>query len=527
MSAAKELIFEEEARAKLQAGIQKLAEASAVTLGPKGRYVGLEKSWGPPQVTSDGQTIVSQLDLPDPYEDMGAKIGREAAAKVKEIAGDGTTTTILLLRALVDGGIKNIAAGASPIGLKRGMEKGLTAILEALKKQATPVKSSLDRQAIATISASGDTAIGKRIADAIDRVGEKGAVTIEEGKTLETELEVVEGMRFDRGYLSAHFINDPETLSVVLERPAILIADQKIASIQEILPLLQEISLSGRPLLIIAEDVEGSCLATLVINKLRGSLNVCAVRAPAFGDRRSEILADIATLVAGKCFSEKVGDKLTEAAGPLLGSCDRVIVTKDTTTIVGGAGTAKQIATRVAQIDHEIGVATGDYEKKQLEERKARLQGGVAVIRVGGATEPEMKETKQRMEDSLRATRAAMEEGIVTGGGVALLKAAAAVKALSLEGDEAVGAKLVAAACQAPVRQLAANSGLDGSVILGEMAKLGGEAGLNVEAGVVEDLQEAQVVDAAKVPVAALTHAVSSAGILLLSEVLISDAPEE
>ncbi len=524
---SKELIFEEEARARLQKGVKMLADASSVTLGPKGRNVGLDRGWGAPTITSDGKSIVSEIELQDQYEDMGAKLAQEAAAKVKELAGDGTTTTTLLLDALVDAGIQNIAAGASPIGVKRGMDLALAAVLAQIKKQAIPVKNSADREAIATISASGDVATGRRIAEAIDKVGEKGAVTIEEGKSLETELEVVEGMRFDRGYLSAHFVTDLENLSVVMEQPAILLADQKISSVQELLPVLQGIAASGRPLLIIAEDVESDCLATLVINKLRGTLNVCAVRAPAFGDRRAEILRDIGALVAGKVFSEKAGDALKEASVELLGTSARVIITKDTTTIVGGAGTEKEIGTRVAQIDHEIKAASSDYDKERLQERKARLQGGVAVIRVGGATEPEMKQAKQRMQDSLSATRAAMDEGIVTGGGVALFKAAKAIEGLDLQGDEALGAQIVAKACGAPIRRLALNSGVDGSVVVGEVAKLGGDAGFNAETGQVEDLQKAKVVDPAKVVSAALTHAVSSAGVILLSEVLIGDGEEE
>lgn len=526
-SQAKELIFEHEARQKLAKGIRKLADTVRQTLGPKGRNVGVEQSWGAPKITNDGDSIVKSIELPDQYENMGVATAKEVAAKQKEKCGDGTTTGTLLLDALVQQGIKYIASGASPILLKRGIDKAVEAVVKALEASATPIKGHEKLKSIATVSASGNEEVGESISKALEKVGKEGVVTIEESKTTETTIQIVEGMQFDRGYISPYLCTNQEKMTVEMENPLILITDKKIASIQEMLPLLQHIATSGSPLLIIAEDVEADALATLVVNKLRGILKVAAVKAPGFGDRRKAMLEDLAVLTEATVISEEAGIPLKDATPDLLGSASRVVITKDATTLVGGRGSPEAIEARVKQIDAEHAKTTSSYDKEKLLERKAKLKGGVAVIRVGAATEPELKQKKQAFEDSLNSTTAALAEGVVVGGGVALLRAAAAIESLSLKGDEKLGAELVAKACELPVRQIAENTGEDGSVILAKVKEAKSSFGLNALSGKIEDLLLAEVIDPVKIVKHALLFAASVAGIVLISEVLIGDAPEE
>ncbi len=523
----KEIIFEEEARQKLLSGIKKLADVVAFTLGPKGRNVGLEKSWGAPTITNDGSSIVKDVELKDSFENMGVSIAKEVVQKIKEKCGDGTTTGTLLLRALVDNGIRYISSGASPIGLKRGMEKALDAIIKSIEKMAIPVKDANDIFNIAKVSASGNEEIGKTISEAIEKVGKKGVITIEEAKGTETQIEIVEGMQFDRGYLSAYFCTNQEKMTVEQSKPLIFLVDKKITSVHDILPILQHAATTGKELLIIAEDIEGDALATLVVNKLRGMLRVCAVKAPGFGDRRKAMMQDIAALTGATLIAEDAGFNLKEADPSMLGSADKVQITKDHTTIINGAGDKKKIEERLKQIEAEIKNTTSSYDVEKLEERRAKLSGGVAVIRVGAATEPELKNKKQAFEDSLNSTKAAIEEGIVPGGGVALLRASKAVSNLKLEGDELLGAKLFSIACEAPLRQIAVNAGQDGSVILGEVTKGSTNIGFNAITEKVEDLMKAGVIDPAKVVKNVLIFAASAAGIVLISEALISDAKED
>jgi chaperonin GroEL len=527
MSTAKELVFEEEARNKLREGIDKLADVVGVTLGPQGRNVGLQASWGAPSITNDGNSIVKDIELKDQYANMGVSLAKEVASKMKEKCGDGTTSSILLLRALVNNGVKNIASGSSPIGIKRGMDKALDAILAELDKLAISIQNEKETQNIAIASASGNQAIGTLISDAIKKVTKSGVITIEEGKGTETTIEMVEGMQFDRGYVSAYFATNQETLQTQLSNPRILITDKKLSSIQEILPILQAIASTASELLIIAEDFEADALSTLVVNKLRGTLKVCAVKAPGFGDRRKAMLEDIATLTGATPVFEETGLLLKDATSEVLGSAEKVLITKDKTTLVGGRGNSSAIAARIKQIDAEIKKTTSSYDKEKLEERKAKLSGGVAVIRVGAATEPEMKQKKQAFEDSLNSTRAALEEGIVAGGGAALLAASAAAS-LALNGDEAVGAQIVLKACETPMRQIAANTGHDGSLVLGQvLAANAPNFGFNALNETVEDLVKAGVVDPAKVVKNALRYAVSTASVVLLSEALIGNAAED
>ncbi len=523
-STPKEIIFEDEAREKLLHGVQKLAEVVAYTLGPMGRTVGLEKSWGAPAITNDGGSIVSEINLPDQYEDMGVKLGQEVASKVKELAGDGTTTGILLLRALCEGGLRHITAGGSPITIKRGIEKAASAVVKELERMAKPITSLEDTRNIACVSASGNREIGEMITEALD----KGAVvTIEEGKGTEDLLEVVEGMQFDRGYLSPYFCTNNEKLVVEMASPYILLIDKKVGSIQELLPILQAVAASGKQMLIIAEDVEADALATLVVNRLRGTLKVAAVKAPGFGDRRKAMLQDLAVLTGATVISEETGLQLKEATIEMLGSAEKVVIAKDETVIVKGAGTEEAIDKRIQQIDAERKLASSSYDQEKLDERKAKLSGGVAVVRVGALTEPEMKQKKQMMEDSLSSTKAAIESGIVAGGGVALLGAAKAIDKLGLTGEEALGGLIVKSACEAPLRQLAHNAGIDGSIIIDQVSKAKEGFGLNMTTGEVEDLIKAGIIDPAKVVITALTHAASTAGVILLSEALIADAPDE
>lgn len=523
----KDIIFEEEARTYLLTGIKKLADIVAFTLGPRGRNVGLEKSWGAPTITNDGASIIRDIQLPNKYENMGVAMAKEVVQKIKEKCGDGTTTGALLLRALVETGIKNISSGASPIGLKRGIDKAVEAAVKAIEKAAISVKTKQETSNVATVSASGNREIGDMIAEAMEKVSNSGAITIEEGKTTETTIELVKGMKFDRGYVSPYLCTNLEKMTIEMEHAQILLVDKKISNIHELLPVLQATAAAGKELLIIAEDIEGDALSTLVVNKLRGTLKVAAVKAPGFGDRRKAMLQDIAVLTGATVVSEEIGMSLKEIPASSLGSAEKVNITKEATTIVGGAGQSEQIKARIKQLDAEVAASTSSYDKEKLEERRAKLSGGVAVIRVGAATETEMKQKKQMFDDSLNSTRAALEEGIVPGGGVALLNASKAIKELKLEGDEAVGAKIVLFACEAPLKQIACNAGFDGSVILSEILQSPKNYGLNALTDKVEDLVAAGVIDPAKVVKNTLTYAASTAGIVLLSEALIAEADED
>ena len=527
MSSAKELIFEEEAREKLREGIHQLSEVVSVTLGPKGRNVGLESSWGAPTITNHGNEIIKDVEFKDQYLNMGASMGKEVASKMKEKCGDGTTTSIVLLNALVQNGIKNITSGTSPISLKRGMEKATEAIVEAIEKLSIPVKSDQETRNIATVSAGNNSEVGEMIAEAMKEVGKEGVITIEEGKGTETSLKMVEGMQFDRGYTSAYFCTNAEKMSVEMENPRIIITDKKLSSIQEILPLLQATASKSQELIIIADDIDGDALSTLVINKLRGTLKVCAVKAPGFGDRRKALLEDLAILTGANVISEETGSSLKEATESDLGMAAKVVITKDTTILVGGCGEKSDINERIKRIDAEVQAATSDWEKEKLLERKAKLSGGVAVIRVGAPTEAEMKQKKQLFEDSLNSTRAAHEMGLVPGGGIALLRAATAAEGLKLEDEEKVGADIVIKACLAPVKQIISNCGHDSSVIVEEIRRKSAHYGFNALSEEVEDLIKAGVVDPAKLLIHALRFATSAAGIALLSEVLIGNAEDE
>lgn len=523
----KEIIFEEEARELLYAGIKKLADVVAFTLGPKGRNVGLEKSWGAPTITNDGSSIVKDITLKDQYENMGVSMAKEVVQKIKEKCGDGTTTGTLLLRSLVENGIKQIASGASPISLKRGMDKAVEAVVKEIEKSAIPVKGDKEIENIATVSASGNNEIGKMIADAMKKVGKSGVITIEEAKGTETTIDIVEGMEFDRGYISSYFCTNQDRMTVEMHNADILIVDRKITNVHEILPVLQATAAQAKSLLIIAEDIEGDALSTLVVNKLRGTLKVAAVKSPGFGDRRKALLQDIAVLTGGTVISDDMGMSMKEITPDVLGHVEKVTITKENTVLVNGSGSEEEIKARIKQIENEITATKSSYDKEKLEERKAKLSGGVAVIRVGAATEPEMKQRKQVFEDSLNSTKAALEEGIVPGGGVALLRASEAVKQLKLEGDEGVGAKIVISACEAPLKQIVFNAGQDGLVVLSEVKKAGKNFGYNVLTDKVEDLVTAGVVDPAKVVKNALTYAASVGGIVLISEALIADAPQD
>ncbi len=526
-TAAKELIFEEQARDKLREGIEKLAGVVSVTLGPKGRSVGIEASYGSPNITNDGHTVVQGIEFKDQYVNMGASMAKEVAAKMKEICGDGTTTSILLLKALVQNGIKNVASGSSPILLKRGIDKAVEAVIAQISLSATPIQTDKDIQNIALISGSGDEEIGSFIAEAIKKTGKQGVITVEEGKGTVTAIEIVEGMQFDRGYISSYFCTNAETLSVELTNAKILITDKKISSIQEILTILQSIATTATDFLIIADDIEGDALSTLVVNKLRGTLKVCAVKAPGFGDRRKALLEDIAVVTGATVISEDRGMTLQAASLESLGESEKIVITKDKTLLVGGKGSSDAIKARICQIEAESKLATSSYDKEKLEERKAQLAGGVAVIRIGASTETEMKKKKQVFQDSLNSTRAALEEGIVVGGGLALLQAAASVPQLDLKDEEKIGAHIVLKACEVPFRQIVTNAGFDSSIILQEVSTKGVNFGFNAQTETVEDLLAAGVVDPAKVIKNALKFAASIAGVVLLSEVLIGNAPED
>jgi chaperonin GroEL len=519
--------YDTQAREKLKKGVDKLANAVKVTLGPKGRNVVLDRKFGAPIVTKDGVTVAKEIELEDPFENMGAQMVKEVASKTSEVAGDGTTTATVLAQAIYREGVKNVTAGANPMALKRGIEKAVEAVVEEIKKLSKELPGKTEIAQVGAISANNDKAIGNLIADAMEKVGKDGVITVEEAKTTATTLEVVEGMQFDRGYLSPYFITSPDTMDCLLEEPLILIHDKKISGMKDLLPLLEKIAQLGKPLLIIAEEVEGEALATLVVNKLRGTLKVCAVKAPGFGERRRAMLEDIAVLIAGKVIAEELGVKLENTVISDLGKAKRVTIDKDNTTIVEGAGKTADIKGRINQIKKEIEESTSDYDKEKLQERLAKLAGGVAVINVGAATETEMKEKKARVEDALHATRAAVEEGIIPGGGVAFLRAIPALDRLKLEGDEAIGVSIVKKALEEPIRLIAENSGAEGSIVVNKVKEKEGAFGFNAETGVYEDLMKSGVIDPTKVARIALENASSIASLLVTTEALVAEKPEE
>jgi len=524
---AKQLEFGEDARRRVLAGVVKLSKAVKATLGPKGRNVVLEKKWGAPTVTKDGVSVAKEIELEDKYENMGAQMVKEVASKTSDVAGDGTTTATILAEAIFREGMRNVAAGSNPMALKRGIEKAVDAVVDRLAKMSKQVKNDRDvLRNVATISANGDTEIGNIIAEAMEKVGNDGTITVEEAKGIETTLEIVEGMQFDKGYLSPYFVTNTETMECVLENCYILIHEKKISSLKDLLPLLEQIAKSGKPLLIIAEDVEGEALATLVVNKIRGTIQCCAVKAPGFGDRRKAMLEDIAILTGGLAITEDLGRSLENIALSDLGCAKRVVIDKDTTTIVEGAGKNSDIMGRINLIRRQIEETTSDYDREKLQERLAKLAGGVAVINVGAATEIEMKEKKARVEDALHATRAAVEEGIVPGGGVALLRCQEAIDEIKLEGDELIGAQIVKRALEEPLRQLAANAGDEGATVVQNVKAKKGSIGYNAETGEYEDLLKAGIIDPTKVTRCALQNASSIASLLLTTEVLVAEIPE-
>jgi chaperonin GroEL len=519
--------YEASARERLKRGVDKLSNAVKVTLGPKGRNVVLDKKWGSPTITKDGVTVAKEIDLEDPFENMGAQMVKEVASKTSDVAGDGTTTATVLAQAICREGLKNVTAGSNPMALKRGIEKATQVVIEEIKKQSKPLPGKTEIAQVGTISANNDKTIGDLIADAMEKVGKDGVITVEEAKTTDTTLEVVEGMQFDRGYVSPYFITNPDSMECILEDPLILIHDKKIAVMKDLLPLLEKTAQVGRPLLIISEDVEGEALATLVVNKLRGTLKVCAVKAPGFGDRRKAMLEDVAVLTGGKVISEELGFKLENTVIGDCGKAKRVTVDKENTTIVEGGGKTEDIKGRVNQIKREIDESTSDYDKEKLQERLAKLAGGVAVINVGAATETEMKERKARVEDALHATRAAVEEGIVPGGGVVFLRAIPALEKLKLDGDEAIGAMIVRKALEEPIRLIAENAGVEGSIVVNKVKEGSGAFGFNAETEQYQDLMKAGVIDPTKVTRIALENAVSIASLLITTEALVCEKPEE
>jgi len=525
---SKTLKFQDEARRGLEAGVNKLADAVKVTLGPRGRNVVLEKKFGAPTITNDGVSIAREVELEDPYENMGAQLVKEVATKTNDVAGDGTTTATVLAQALVKEGLRNVAAGANPMALKRGIDKAVEAAVEAIRDQARDIDDRSEIAQVATISANNDKAIGEVLADAIDKVGKDGVVTIEESNTFGMDLDFTEGMQFDKGFLSPYFVTDAERQEAVLEDAYVLFVEGKISSVQDLLPVLEKVMQTSKPLLIIAEDVEGEALATLVVNKIRGTFNSVAVKAPGFGERRKAMLADMATLTGGQVISETVGLKLDSVTIDLLGRARKVVVTKDDTTLVEGAGSEDDVKGRIAQIKREIEETDSDWDREKLQERLAKLAGGVAVVKVGAATEVELKEKKHRIEDALSATRAAIEEGVVPGGGTALLRSRPRVSdvAEKLDGDEATGARSVHLALEAPARLIASNAGFEGAVIVREVESKKGSEGFNAASGEFEDLLKAGVLDPAKVTRAALQNAASIAGLLLTTEAIVADKPE-
>jgi chaperonin GroEL len=524
--ASKLLKFGEEARRGLEAGVDKLAVTVAITLGPKGQNVVLDKKWGAPTITNDGVTIAKEVELEDPWENMGAQLTKEVATKTNDVAGDGTTTATVLARAMVKGGMKNVAAGANPMALKRGIEKAVEAAVEAIKNQAKDVESKDEVAQVASISAA-DATIGATIAEALDKVGKDGVITVEESNTFGIELEFTEGMQFDKGYISPYFVTDPERQEAVIDDPYLLIVNKKISSAQELLPVLEKVLQTGKPLVVISEDVDGEALATLVVNKIRGTFNAIAIKAPGFGDRRKAMLQDIAILTGGQVVSEEVGLKLENVTTDLMGHARKVVVTKDDTTVIEGAGSADEVAGRIKQIQAEIENTDSSWDKEKLQERLAKLSGGVSVIKVGAATEVELKEKKHRIEDAVSATRAAVEEGIVPGGGVTLIRAEGALDKLDLEGDEATGAKIVRAALAEPTRRIAHNAGYEGAVIVSQTRTEGDGRGFNAATGEWVDMMKAGIVDPTKVTRSALQNAASIAAIVLTVESAVVEKPED
>jgi len=524
---AKQIVYAENARQAILRGVNQLADAVKVTLGPKGRNVVLEKKFGGPTITKDGVTVAKEIDLKDPLENMGAQMVREVASKTSDIAGDGTTTATILAQAIFREGVKHVAAGANPMALKRGIDKAVEVAIAEVKKMAKPVSGDMIAQ-VGTISANSDHTIGDTIAEAMAKVGKDGVITVEESKTMATELQTVEGMQFDRGYLSPYFVTDADRMECVMEDPFILIHEKKISNMKDLLPVLEQVARAGRPLLIIAEEVEGEALATLVVNKLRGTLNAAAVKAPGFGDRRKAMLEDIAILTGGKALFEETGIKLDSVQLGDLGRAKRVTIDKDNTTIIDGNGEESAIAGRIKQLRTQIDETTSDYDREKLQERLAKLAGGVAVIKVGAATETEMKEKKARVEDALHATRAAVEEGIVPGGGVALLRAGKALASLEVSGDEKIGVDIIRRACEEPVRQIVNNAGIEGAIVLGKIRENNdSNFGYNAQTEVYEDLVAAGVIDPAKVTRSALQNASSIAGLMLTTEAMICEIPEK
>jgi chaperonin GroEL len=524
---AKQIVYSESSRQAILRGVNQLADAVKVTLGPKGRNVVLEKKFGGPNITKDGVTVAKEIELKDPLENMGAQMVREVASKTSDVAGDGTTTATILAQSIFREGVKAVAAGANPMALKRGIEKAVNTAIEEVKKLSKPVSGDMIAQ-VGTISANSDTTIGNIIADAMKKVGKDGVITVEESKTMSTELETVEGMQFDRGYLSPYFVSDADRMEAVLEDPYILIHEKKISNMKDLLPLLEQIARSGKPLLIIAEEVEGEALATLVVNKLRGTLNACAVKAPGFGDRRKAMLEDIGILTGGKAIMEETGIKLEGVRLDDLGRAKRVTVDKDNTTIVDGAGQQKAIEGRIKQLRAQIDETTSDYDREKLQERLAKLAGGVAVIKVGAATETEMKEKKARVEDALHATRAAVEEGIVPGGGVALLRASKALGTLKAEGDEQIGVNIVRRSCEEPLRQIVGNAGTEGAIVVDKVREHSNpNHGYNAATDTYEDLVASGVIDPTKVTRSALQNAASIASLMLTTEAMIAEIPEK
>ena len=524
---AKILAFEEEARRSLERGMNQLADAVKVTLGPKGRNVVLEKKWGAPTITNDGVSIAKEIELEEPYEKIGAELVKEVAKKTDDVAGDGTTTATVLAQAMVREGLRNVAAGANPIALKRGIEKAVDKAVETIRNQARDVEGRAQISQVAAISANNDPEIGETIAEAMDKVGKDGVITVEESNTFGLELELVEGMRFDKGYISPYFVTDAERMEAVLDDPYILIANQKISAVKDLLPVLEKVMQAGKSLLIVAEDVEGEALATLVVNKIRGTFKAAAVKAPGFGDRRKAMLQDIAILAGGQVVSEEIGLKLESITLDMLGTARKVVVTKDDTTIVEGGGSGDDISGRVNQIRAEIERSDSDYDREKLQERLAKLAGGVGVIKVGAATEVELKEKKHRIEDAVQTTKAAVEEGIVAGGGVTLLDAQEALEKLELEGDEATGVWIVRRSLEEPIKVIARNAGYEGGVIVEKVRTLGPGEGLNAANGDYGDLFKAGVVDAAKVTRSALQNAASIAALFLTTEAIVADKPEK
>ena len=524
---AKMLCFDEEARRSLERGMNQLADAVKVTLGPKGRNVVLEKKWGAPTITNDGVSIAKEIELDDPYEKIGAELVKEVAKKTDDVAGDGTTTATVLAQAMVREGLRNVAAGANPIALKRGIEKAVASVVETIRSQARDVEGRDQIAQVASISANNDSEIGEAIAEAMDKVGKDGVITVEESNTFGLELELVEGMRLDKGFISPYFVTDAERMEAVLDDPYILIANQKISAVKDLLPILEKVMHGGRSLLIIAEDLEGEALATLVVNKIRGTFKAVAIKAPGFGDRRKAMLGDISILTGGQVISEEIGLKLDTVTLDMLGRARKVVVTKDDTTIVEGGGSADEITGRVNQIRAEIDRSDSDYDREKLQERLAKLAGGVGVVKVGAATELELKEKKHRIEDAVQTTKAAVEEGIVAGGGVTLLHASEALEKLELDGDEATGANIVKRALGEPLRVIAHNAGLEPGVVTEAVRKLGPGEGLNAATGEYGDLYKAGVIDAAKVTRSALQNAASIAGLFLTTEAIVADAPEK